>query len=206
MRFDHYGTVPDALARTTWFLPLVQQGVQPTTGNGRVVARGTPAYQAVAAQIQTNYGPLPSGIVYREVYGVKPGTPVPTTASSSRAVPSAARDGYVYRQYKTGEIFIQQSGAGSSGGGGQSGGAGSGSGDLPVQVDNSAPPASTEKKLTEQGWFWPVTILGAAGAVIGGLFLWSRHKAQGAKGKSKVSKKAKAAAPARRAARRGKKR
>jgi hypothetical protein len=51
-----------------------------------------------------------------------------------------------------------------------------------------------------------VTILGAAGAVIGGLFLWSRHKAQGAKGKSKGGKKAKAAAPARRAARRGKKR
>jgi hypothetical protein len=195
MRFlsSAYGDVPDSLRRVEWFAPFRSENRQPSTADGTKAARGSQAHNAIAAQIAANFGPFPAGITYREVPGVKVGTPLPNRAG--QIVPASAQDGYVYRQYKTGEINIQQSPVVRIAGGG-GGGTVSGGGSITTTDDDTV--ATDEKKITEQGWFWPVTILGVSAVAAGGIYWFALRKSQPAKGRSKGRK----ARPARRAARR----
>lgn len=130
--------IPTALQPVEWFGPLRAENKQPSTPDGTKLTRNSAPYNAVAAQIAANYGPFPAGILYREVFGVKVGTPLPNKVG--QLVLGSSQDGYVYRQYKTGEIAIQVSpktktdrttGGGTTGGGttgGDSTGGGTGGG------------------------------------------------------------------------------
>ena len=188
MRFHSsaYGNVPESLRRVEWFAPFRAENKQPSTADGTKAVRGSTAYNAIAAQIAANFGPFPAGVTYREVPGVKAGTPLPSRAGQT--VPASAQDGYLYRQYKTGEISIQQSPVMRSAGGGGSVPSG---GDVPATGGGTDTSDPTEIKLTERGWFWPVTVLGASALIAGGIYFYAKRKgATGAKkGKAKAAKR-----------------
>lgn len=67
---------------------------KPPTADGRPVPKGTPAYDAILAELNKKYGTFPANAQgYRDAVG---------------------NGNYVYRQYSDGRIFIQKSGQGST--------------------------------------------------------------------------------------------
>lgn len=169
---------------TKYYLPLQQQNIQPTTPNGATPTT-TSGADAIKAQIKKYYGPFPANIKFREVAGVVGSTPLATSAT---AMPGSYKDGYIYREYADGRVFIQSSGetAGGGGGGGggtrTSGGGGGGGGTGTTGGDKEPTILPPEKKTEgdqnkDQGMDWKKIALIAVPSVlilgVGAYFLFS---------------------------------
>jgi hypothetical protein len=83
-------------------------GAANATDNQKEVQKGSAAYNAIQSQIANYYGPMPAMgfAAFRDVYGLTPNA-LPRQRTSSQFVPEAYRDGYIYRQFSDGRIFIQ---------------------------------------------------------------------------------------------------
>ena len=164
-----YGdATPEDLRRVEWFGPLRAENKQPATPDGTKLTKGSAPYNAVAAQIAANYGPFPAGITYREVFGVKAGTPLPNKVG--QIVPGSAQDGYVYRQYKTGEITSQISpktgqstgGGGTTGGGSTGGGTTGGGTTKEPELPSQEPTQGTDWKHIALVYGLPTAVIAAS--------------------------------------------
>jgi hypothetical protein len=103
-----YGDAGGAGSGVQYYAPLRQMGAANATDNKKEVPKGSAAYNAIQSQIANYYGPMPAMgfAAFRDVYGLTPNA-LPRQRTSSQFVPEAYRDGYIYRQFSDGRIFIQ---------------------------------------------------------------------------------------------------
>jgi hypothetical protein len=103
-----YGDAGGAGSGVQYYAPLRQMGAANATDNKKEVQKGSAAYNAIQSQIAYYYGPMPAmgSASFRDVYGLTPNA-LPRQRTGSQFVPSAYRDGYIYRQFSDGRIFIQ---------------------------------------------------------------------------------------------------